>query len=338
MPCVASPVFHLEQVVLCVVLLPLQSSSGSLAHGGAEKPSERRKRAVCSAARVLGGDGGMSAQGVGLRLRSRIVSGMFRKEPHLRERVQGSCCVVVMLHRAVPVRVLGQLALDSACALEFLMVWSARVGGFADAASQGGVRQQHLLFPTCHAQSAPTSYSAATGGPGRLRARWSNGRPTPPENLRCLRSMRSAGGVAEARARASGRKKEAASASRRPPTSSLKTTRRHLPPLSSLGIALPACAPRTAGPGWVSVPKTRPTQHNVDGKLGTMPEREGVAYDLDAPTRWPARSERLGRRGCQDVAHAAWRSPYSWRGPAEQAHDGTRAKRGWIHSRRQAEP
>ena len=74
-----------------------------------------------------------------------------------------------MLHRAVPVRVLGQLALDSACAPEFLMVWSARVGGFADAASQGGVRQQHLLFPTCHAQAARDAARLRPAGPTGVR-------------------------------------------------------------------------------------------------------------------------------------------------------------------------
>ena len=39
------------------------------------------------------------------------------------------------------------------------------------------------------------------------------------------------------------------------------------------------------------------------------------------PARWPARSERLGRRGCPDVAQAARWSPYSSAGA------GTRAKR-----------
>ena len=51
MPRVASPVLHLEQIVLCVALVPLHLPPAV----GAEKPAERRKRAACSAARVLGG-------------------------------------------------------------------------------------------------------------------------------------------------------------------------------------------------------------------------------------------------------------------------------------------
>ena len=86
-------------------------------------------------------DGGMCAQGVGHRLRSGIVGDAFGEEPHLRERVQGSAalprCFVMRFQCA------GSVSSCWVRLVVVLMAWWARVGGFTDAASQGGVWQEH---------------------------------------------------------------------------------------------------------------------------------------------------------------------------------------------------
>ena len=91
--------------------------------------------------------------------------------------------------------------------------------------------------------------------------------------------------MAEARARASRRRKEAVSAFQWPPTSSPKTTRR--PPAAvELGIGLPALAPGSCAHSktrlglcagvWSAIPRHRANQSRIDCELGTMPEREAV--------------------------------------------------------------
>ena len=67
-----------------------------------------------------------------------------------------------------------------------------------------------------------------------------------------------------------------------------------LPAAVELGIGLPAFAPGSCAHSkawlglfagaWFAIPRNRANQRSVDGKLVTMPEREAVAYDLDAPS------------------------------------------------------
>ncbi|CAE7366879.1 unnamed protein product [Symbiodinium sp. KB8] len=101
------------------------------------------------------------------------------------------------------------------------------------------------------------------------------------------------GSVAEAVARASRRRKEAASASQAAANLKPKDDQAAPPAGVELGIGLPVlalgnCAHSKAWLGlcagvWSATSRNQANQRRVDGELGTMPELEAVAYDLDAP-------------------------------------------------------
>ena len=113
-----------------------------------------------------------------------------------------------------------------------------------------------------------------------------------PWSNRRLRGVR-ADGVAKARARANRRRKEAASASGASCCCRART---------ELGWQL--CAQQGLASAWLclcagvwsAIPRNRANQRRVDGKLGTMPEREAVAYDLDAPAVVDRHIEVHGRQ------------------------------------------
>ena len=99
--------------------------------------------------------------------------------------------------------------------------------------------------------------------------------------------------MAEAVARASRRRKEAASASQAAANLKPKDDQAAPPAGVELGIGLPVlalgnCAHSKAWLGlcagvWSATSRNQANQRRVDGELGTMPELEAVAYDLDAP-------------------------------------------------------
>ncbi|OLP78568.1 hypothetical protein AK812_SmicGene41240 [Symbiodinium microadriaticum] len=131
----------------------------------------------------------------------------------------------------------------------------------------------------------------------------------PPENPGCLsswaeRRWRGRGTGARKLAEEGGGFGVPAAANLKP-----KDDQAALPAAVELGIGLPAFAPGSCAHSkawlglfagaWFAIPRNRANQRSVDGKLVTMPEREAVAYDLDAPS-WIGTSRFMAF--CQDEA------------------------------------
>ena len=78
-----------------------------------------------------------------------------------------------------------------------------------------------------------------------------------------------------------------------PAAANLKPTDDQAAPPAAVELGLPALAPGSCVPSkaWLglcagersAIPRNKANQRNVDGKLGTMPERGSIAHDLDAP-------------------------------------------------------
>ena len=128
----------------------------------------------------------------------------------------------------------------------------------------------------------------------------------PPENPGCLSSW----AERRRRGRSAGAREQAeegggfgipAAANLKP-----KDDQAAPPAAVELGIGLPALAPGSfahskarlgLGAGvWSAIPRNRANQSRIDGELGTMPEREAVAYDLDAPAVVDGHIEVHGRQ------------------------------------------